>query len=86
MVSGKTAFQELAEKVSRICSEYRHMRKRCVELERKIEKLSKFADSTGSGGRKRGAAESNRRAGLDLDREALRAKVEEILSELADIG
>lgn len=86
-MSGASALQELAEKVSRLCSEHRRLRKRCSELEREIEKLSGAlgkGHSPQSKGRKGRRLENG--TGSQQDLELIKAKVEEMLAELSDIG
>ncbi len=79
--------RELADRVSRICSEYSRLRERCAALEARLERLSRGkgkahesapAARPGKGGG-RGAAKM-------FDKEKVKAKVEEMLAELADIG
>ena len=75
------ALRELAENVSLICAANSRLRRRCVELEKQVEKLSRQIE-------KSGAAEPAATVGTPapIDKETIRIKVEEMLAELADIG
>jgi phage shock protein A len=86
-VSGASALQELAEKVSRLCSEHRRLRKRLHELEQRVEKLS-GARGKESSPRSRVHKDGRLESGTDSrqDLELIKSKVEEMLAELSDIG
>lgn len=86
-MSGSSALQGLAEKVSRLCSEYRHLRKRCEELEKQVKKLErKSMAAAEKGGRGKKKTRALHDTGTRLNKDLLKAKVEEMLAELADIG
>jgi hypothetical protein len=63
------------------------MKKRCTELERQVERLSRPVDNTkdpGSRSSRKTLAGSGAKGAPDRDR--VKAKLEEMLAELADIG
>lgn len=86
-MSASSALKKLAEQVALISSEYRRLQKRCTELERKVEKLSgKFDKSDEPSGRIGALNVDHAESGSSFDREQVKAKLEEMLAELADIG
>lgn len=75
------ALRELAERVSLICAANSRLRRRCAELEKQVEKLSRQIEK---GGADQPTAEAGGLA--PIDKETIKIKVEEMLAELADIG
>lgn len=82
-MSAPDALKRLAGQLAVLTSEYRKLLRRCAELERQVEELSGSIDNSvepGSPAPHRGAA------GPAFDRELVKAKLEEMLADLADIG
>lgn len=86
-MTASSALKRLAEQVALISSEYRRLKKRCTELERKIEKLSGKFDKLDEPADRIEMLHSDLvESGSSFDREQVKAKLEEMLAELADIG
>lgn len=87
-MSASDALKRLAEQIAVLTSEYRRLLRRCAELERKVEELSGAIDNSiepdpQAPDRAPRAAGANSPA---FDRELVKAKLEEMLADLADIG
>jgi prefoldin subunit 5 len=86
-VSARAALKRLAEQVALISSEYQRLQRRCAELEHKIEELTRIIDNSERPAGDGLFIDGDRQvSGPALDREQVKAKLEKMLAELADIG
>lgn len=86
-MSARSALSRLAEQVAVMSSEFRRIKKHCTDLERKVERLSRPVDNTNDPG-SRSSRKTQAGAGATSapDRDRVKAKLEEMLAELADFG
>lgn len=85
-MSARSAVKRLTEQVAGLIAEYRRLHAKCIELERVVAGLSANVDNAeGPRGERLFLDGDAAAAGSALDREQVKAKLSEMLAELADI-
>ena len=85
-MNARSVVKRLTEQVAALIAEYRRLHARCAELERMVTELSANVDNAeGVDGERLFLDGDAAPAGSVLDREQVKAKLNEMLAELADV-